>query len=232
MQKEFPPSESLGHRHPKPKGLRMHCTTTPFEERAMERQRPISPRTALAGAALALCLLSSAQAQDTFTPFSGEGNVSVFDATLGTGGWVGSIDGFVRPGTGNADPLVAVVLFTLDPTSSLMNGTFEFTTSDLSATLFGTLTGSTVAPDFLTRGGQLSLDYQVAGGTGAYQGAMGYGLSFLDFDPQGGFNNYGEAGLFVTSVPEPATFGLMALGLLGLAWAAPRPRRAQTAPTH
>jgi PEP-CTERM motif len=189
----------------------------------------ISPRSALAGAALAFCFLHGAQAQTTFTPFSGEGNVSVFNAALGTGGWVGSVDGFVRPGTGNADPLVAVVLFTLDPMSRLLNGTFEFTTRDLGATLFGTVTGNTLAFDFLNQGGQLSLDYQVAGGTGAYQGAMGYGLSFLMFDPQGGFNNYREDGLFVTSVPEPATYGLMALGLIGVAWARARPGAAKAA---
>jgi hypothetical protein len=51
---------------------------------------------------LALCagLVCSVLAPSTpalaalqFSPYSGQGNVSVFDAAAGTGGWVGSIQG-------------------------------------------------------------------------------------------------------------------------------------------
>ena len=49
-----------------------------------------------------------------FAAYTGQGNVSVFDAAAGTGGWVGSIDEVPDPAIANPLSLVSVVLFTLD----------------------------------------------------------------------------------------------------------------------
>jgi len=64
-------------------------------------------------------------------------------------------------------------------------------------------------------GGQIALDYTIQGGTGDFAGASGYGLSFLQFDPAGEFNNYTEDGLLLFSVPEPGSLPLLA-GALGV----------------
>jgi hypothetical protein len=165
--------------------------------------------------------LTAAQAAQTsyFVPFGGAGNLSVFDATAGTGGWVGSIDQVAPPVVSDPLSMVSFVLFTLDASTLALTGHFEFTTTDLQSTLFGDLSGTADSADFLSLGGQLSLDYNIQGGSGAFTDASGFGLAFLNFDPAGVFNNYGEDGLLVFSVPEPGSLALAGLGLLAvLAW--------------
>ena len=159
---------------------------------------------------------ASAMPAQYFVAYTGQGNVSVFDAAAGTGGWVGSIDEVPDPAIANPLSLVSVVLFTLDRATQTLMGTFEFTTTDLLSTLFGDLSGSVLDADILTNGGQFSLDYQINGGTGQFAGANGFGLAFLDYNPAGTFNNYTESGLLVLTVPSPATGALVLAGLLAL----------------
>ncbi len=153
-----------------------------------------------------------------FVPYNGAGNVSVFDAAAGTGGWVGQIDQTPPPDVPDPLSLVSVVLFQLDYATHTLSGSFEFTTTDLASTLFGSLTGSFVDDDILANGGQFSIDYNILGGSGAFVSASGFGLAFVDFDPAGVFNNYAEAGLLNFSVPEPTTLALVGTCLLGLAF--------------
>lgn len=180
----------------------------------------------LACAVLAAGLLRPAAAAPLLTSYAGSGNVAVFDAGAGTGGWVGSVDGFVQPGDGQPLPLVSVVLFELDPLSRVLSGRFEFTSAlDLSSTLFGQIEGSVDRADILTNGGQFAVDYRIEGASGVFAGISGFGLSFVDFDPAAtGADNYREAGLFVTdqAVPSPATGWLALAGLLALAGRARR----------
>lgn len=160
---------------------------------------------------------ASATPVQYFVPYLGQGNVSVFDAAAGTGGWVGSIDEVPDPA--NLNPplsLVSVVLFTLDRAALTLRGTFEFTTTDLLSTLYGEMTGSFLDADILTQGGQFSLDYQINGGTGQFARANGFGLAFLDYNPQAPGDNYSESGLLLFTVPSPATGGLVLAGLLAL----------------
>jgi hypothetical protein len=177
-------------------------------------------RFALAGA-LALHLLpAAAEAATTsyFVPFEGAGNISIFDASTGSGGWVGSIDPTPDPLANPPFPGVSTVLFSFDAASRTLVGTFEINSGDLLSTLFGTLTGSTTDTDFLASGGQLSIDYTITGGTGLFDSARGFGLAFVNYDPACAFNNYGETGLLNFSVPTPSTLALMlpALALLAL----------------
>ena len=170
------------------------------------------------------CATASAAPVQYFVSYSGQGNVSVFDAAAGTGGWVGSIDEVPDPAIANPLSLVSVVLFTLDRAAQTLMGSFEFTTTDLLSTLFGELTGSVTNADILTQGGQFDLDYQINGGTGQFSRATGFGLAFLDYHPAGTFNNSTESGLLLFSVPSPAT-GILALtGLLALAASSRRAR--------
>lgn len=172
-------------------------------------------RAAFAGACLlALGLHGATHAALVDIPFEGAGNVVVFDPLAGTGGWVGSFDEVLAPGnSGPARSFVTVVTFTFDAMLMALSGAFEFTDAmDLSNTLFGTVTGSSLVP--LIPGGQLSLDYTVAGGTGEFQRTTGFGLSFLTYDVTATtFNNYTEQGLLVLEVPAPATLPLAAAGL-------------------
>jgi len=165
---------------------------------------------------------------DYFVPYLGQGNVSVFDATAGTGGWVGSIDEVPDPSNPNAPlSLVSVVLFTLDRTAHTLMGSFEFTTTDLLSTLYGELTGTFLDVDILTQGGQFSLDYRIDGGTGQFARASGFGLAFVDYDPVGTFNNYDESGVLVFSVPSPTTGALVLAGLLALGFSSFGSRKAR-----
>jgi hypothetical protein len=175
-------------------------------------------RRTLAVLSLALLGASAAQAEAVtyFVPFGGQGNVSVFDASAGTGGWVGSLDQTPDPLVAAPLSFVSVVLFTADQLAQTLTGTFAFTTTDLQNTLFGELTGSYAEIDILNSGGQFSVNYNVLGGTGLFARATGFGLSFVDFNPFSAGDNYSESGLLLFQVPAPAPLALVALGLMGL----------------
>ena len=163
---------------------------------------------------------------DYFVPYLGEGNLSVFDATAGTGGWAGSILEVADPANPRAPlSLVSVVLFTLDRTAHTLMGSFEFTTTDLLSTLFGELTGTFLDSDILTNGGQFSVDYRIDGGTGQFARASGFGLAFVNYNPAGAFNNYDENGVLVFTVPSPATGALVLAGLLALGFSSVSSRK-------
>jgi hypothetical protein len=178
---------------------------------------------ALRTAALAwwplLALAPAAQAGPlALVPFSGSGNAVLFNPTTGDGGWVGSVTQFADPGVPEPLQLVSVVLFNVDPLTRQLSGQFSFTrSSDLGATLFGLLMGATTDPGVFTTGGQLALDYTIQGGTGDFAGARGFGLSFLNVDPDGTPNNYLETGLLAFAVPEPGTLPLLAAAMGALA---------------
>lgn len=191
--------------------------------------RSIAGHAVLAAAvSLPLCLPGAAWAGPLSAfSFDGEGNVLVFDAQAGTGGWNGAITETVDPALPNPAPLslAALVIFAFETASNVLTGGFEFTHAvDLGSSLFGTLSGRFTDPGYtLDTGGQFELDYQILGGTGLFAGFTGFGLSFLSFDPQAqSFNNYSEQGLLVAdaaAVPEPASLWLAAaaLGLSALA---------------
>lgn len=193
--------------------------------RHLPRLRPVIQRwqrpwrrawllSALAGL-LALPVAQAAPVQ--FVPYAGSGNAVLFDASTGQGGWVGAIDEFPDPNVSNPLSLVSVVLFSYDAVNRSLTGSFEFTTSaDLGSTMYGLLSGSTSDDDIFGTGGQFALDYAIQGGSGAFFGASGFGLAFLQFDPQATLDNYAESGLLVFSVPEPAALPWLALGLLAL----------------
>lgn len=172
-------------------------------------------RRLLAAAVLMLPVAAMADPVTLFVPYEGAGNVSVFDAAAGTGGWTGSIDQSDFPAVPMPLSLGSVVLFRLDALTQTLAGTFEFTTAaDLASTIFGQVSGSYFDLEVLTTGGQFSVDYTILGGTGEFWGATGYGLSFVDYDATPGlFNNYTEAGALVVTVPEPTTLALVLASL-------------------
>jgi hypothetical protein len=176
-------------------------------------------RRLLAAAVFLLPVAAMADPVPLFVPFEGVGNVLVIDAAAGTGAWTGSIEQSPFPAVPAPLSLVSVVFFQLDALTQTLVGTFEFTSAtDLASTLFGQVSGSYADLDILNTGGQFFVEYNVQGGTGAFSATTGYGLSFLDFDPAGAFNNYSEAGALVITVPTPATLTLAGLALLGLLW--------------
>lgn len=183
-------------------------------------------RRLLAAAAFLLPLAAHADPVSLFVPVEGTGNVSVFDPVAGTGGWTGSLTQSPFPAVPQPLALVSLVLFQLDAVTQTLSGTFEFTTTDLASTLFGQVSGSYVEPDILLAGGQFSVDYSIAGGSGMFVGASGYGLSLVDFAPlAGAFDNYAEAGLLVLNVAEPGTLVLAGFALLALCVQLPQRRR-------
>lgn len=186
-------------------------------------RRPAWPAALLGAALLGLWPTLQAAPMPVFAPFGGSGNLSVFDAAAGTGGWAGSVDGYLSPEDGSVLPLVALATFTLDPVSGLLSGELALHTADLTSTLFASLSGSVSTPDILTMGGQFALDQVFTGGSGLWAGVSGYALSFLDFDPSASGDNYLESGVAVYQVPEPA--GLLLLASAGLALLASRRER-------
>jgi hypothetical protein len=174
--------------------------------------------------AAAACLLGLAappvQAADLSNfVFDGRGNLLVFDAAAGSGGWNGEISEFADPALPSPLSFAVLVLFDYDAAANRLLGSFEFTQADdLGASIFGSVAGGFTDPaGSLAGGGQLELDYQVLGGTGRYAGSRGFALSFLSFDPGAtGDNNYAEQGLLL-AVPEPGVAALLSAGLLLLA---------------
>jgi hypothetical protein len=184
--------------------------------------------------AAAACLLGlavpSVQAGDLSNfVFEGRGNLLVFDAAAGSGGWNGEISEFADPALPAPLSFAVLVLFDYDAAANQLMGSFEFTQADdLGSSLFGSLAGGFTDPaGSLAGGGQLGLDYQVLGGTGRYAGSSGFALSFLSFDPAAtGDNNYAEQGL-LAAVPEPGMAALLSAGLLLLALVRSRRLRPQ-----
>lgn len=190
----------------------------PIPHAARRRAPPGLRATLCALLAWLACLAPAAQAALLFAPVAGSGNAVVFDAATGDGGWVGSLVQDPDPAVADPLQLASVVLFRIDPLTRLLSGQFSFTRStDLGATLFGQVTGTTSDGDVFTEGGQYALDYTIEGGTGDFAGAVGVGLSFLQVDPAGLPDNYSEAGLLVFEVAEPATLPLLAAALALLA---------------
>lgn len=206
-------------------------STLPSAPRGVLRHAPPALRAAVwALLAWLACLAPGAQAALLFAPVTGSGNAVVFDAATGDGGWVGSLVQDPDPAVADPLQLASVVLFRIDPLTRLLSGSFSFTRStDLGATLFGLVSGTTSDGDVFATGGQYALDYTIEGGTGDFSGASGFGLSFLQVDPAGLPDNYSEAGLLVLNVPEPGTLPLLAGALGLLAARRRRPGRAAAA---
>jgi hypothetical protein len=142
--------------------------------------------------------------------FDGAGTQQAIDAQS-NGFWSGSI----TPGFGSdiTESLMSTVLFKLDASGTMLSGSFQFNSMDLSSTISGLLTGSDADGD-----GQFEIDYQILGGSGAFSRASGYGLSFISFDrPLTMAGSYTESGLLSFAVPEPSSYGLLGLALLGVA---------------
>jgi hypothetical protein len=114
------------------------------------------------------------------------------------------------------------VRFTANPTANYADGTFTWTDLVAGNGLFGTVRttpGSVQVVDGVTITTVLST-YTVLGGSGMFLGATGTGSASEDFTPTSlasrvSFVERGTMSLLVpsTSVPEPATFILMLIGI-------------------
>jgi hypothetical protein len=157
---------------------------------------------------------ADARSFDVF--FGGQGSL-VFDSGSGAGAWTGTLDESPFPVVPSPLGLLSVVSFSFDAAARTLTGGFEFTSAgDFATVLLGRVDGELLAGDFAS-GGQLSLDYTIDAGLGRFAGARGFGLSLLDFAaPVQGFSDYGEAGVLVFAVPEPAGPALAAAALLAL----------------
>ncbi|MCV2353063.1 PEP-CTERM sorting domain-containing protein [Paucibacter sp. B2R-40] len=165
----------------------------------------------LLGLSAALPLAAQAGPTTINLFFDGAGTSQPVDAAQGTGSWTGSL----TPGFGSdlSESLLSSVLYKLDASGASLSGSFQFSSQDLASTLTGLLTGSDADGD-----GQFEIDYQILSGSGAFNRASGYGLSFISFDrPLNTAGNYTEAGVLSFAVPEPSSFGLLGLALLGVA---------------
>jgi hypothetical protein len=167
-----------------------------------------------------------ARAEPVLVAYGGSGNAVLFDASTGSGGWVGAIDEVPDPAIASPLSLVSVVLFSYDAASGLLSGSFEFTDSlDLDSALFGRLSGRSADADPFGLGGQFEIDYLIDGGSGRFAGFSGFGLAFLSLDPAAAGDNYRESGLLVLAVPVPGTLLLVALALALVALKQSRARR-------
>jgi len=178
-------------------------------------------RRLLAAAAFLLPLAAMAGPAVTYDAFLEGSGITVYDATTGSGAWLGTLSDSPFPVQTNPLSLLSRVNFNFDTMNNLLSGDFEFTAmNDFGSTILGFLSGSFVQGDFDTVG-QLFLNYDIRGGTGSFDGAIGYLISFLDVvaDPAGGgFGTYAEVATGQFAVAEPATLALVGMALLGLAW--------------
>jgi len=176
-------------------------------------------RRLLAAAAFLLPVAAQAGPVVTYDAFLEGSGISVYDATTGSGAWSGTLADTPFPVQTNPLSLLTVVSFTFDTVNNLLSGDFEFVAmDDFSSTILGLLSGSFLQGNF-DNGGQLFLNYDIRGGTGKFDGANGFLISFLDVVPSGGgFGTYVEAATGQFTVPEPATLALAGMALLGLVW--------------
>jgi len=174
-------------------------------------------------ASLALCAAlfvgASAQAapvvRDVF--FDGSGFL-VYDASTQTGAWTGTVDESPFPVVLPPLSFLSVVSFVFDTANNKISGNFEFTSSDFISTMFGSLSSDPLSGVFTADGTFFAIEYSIAGGSGLFAGASGFGITQFDFDaPVNGFSAYREAGVMAFTVPEPATLPLLLAGLLGVA---------------
>lgn len=175
-----------------------------------------------AAVALSACLPSVVRAGPvTYEPTLDGTGITVYTANTGTpatggsGAWTGTLVDSPFPVPALPLSLLTQVNFSFDAINNLLTGDFEFTSdTDFNSTITGLLSGTFLTGDFET-GGQLSLDYDIRGGTGGFISASGFLISLLDVLPTGGgFGTYREVATGVFTVPEPSALALAGLALL------------------
>lgn len=114
--------------------------------------------------------------------------------------------------------------FTLTPSTGVFTGTWSLTDigSDFND-LSGTFTGQWV--QLSSTQSLATLSYTVTAGSGLFAGATGGGQSLLTADADFNYSETGILSVGISAVPEPATYGLMLAGLVGMAGFASRQRR-------